>query len=79
MFRQYTVFFENFKIYAKLCRGKNEIAVVAQLVEHVIGNDEVSGSSPDNGSIRLAFARSWQASELSAKVAQLVEQPLRKG
>jgi hypothetical protein len=26
-------------------------AVVAQLVEHVIGNDEVSGSIPDNGSI----------------------------
>ncbi len=25
-------------------------AVVAQLVEHVIGNDEVSGSIPDNGS-----------------------------
>lgn len=28
-------------------------AVVAQLVEHVIGNDEVSGSIPDNGSVCL--------------------------
>ena len=25
-------------------------AVVAQLVEHVLGKDEVSGSIPDNGS-----------------------------
>ncbi len=28
-------------------------AVVAQLVEHVIGNDEVSGSIPDNGSMSM--------------------------
>ncbi len=30
--------------------GLRLCAVVAQLVEHVIGNDEVSGSIPDNGS-----------------------------
>ena len=32
------------------------LAVVAQLVEHVIGNDEVSGSSPDNGSLVVIFS-----------------------
>ncbi len=31
------------------CAG---VAVVAQLVEHVIGNDEVIGSIPINGSSR---------------------------
>ena len=33
-------------------------AVVAQLVEHAIGNGEVSGSIPDNGSI--AKLVQWQ-------------------
>ena len=41
-------------------------AVVAQLVEHHIGNMEVSGSNPDNGSVR------------TASVAQLVEHVFRK-
>ncbi len=30
-------------------------AVVAQLVEHVLGKNEVSGSIPDNGSNTLVF------------------------
>ncbi len=34
-------------------------AVVAQLVEHVIGNDEVTGSIPVNGSI-FADIVQWQ-------------------
>jgi hypothetical protein len=42
------VFAKRYKIYYDdLCL----CAVVAQLVEHVIGNDEVSGSIPDNGSM----------------------------
>lgn len=46
-------------------------AVVAQLVEHVIGNDEVSGSIPDVGSLR-------NNPRESAIVAQLVEHHFRK-
>jgi hypothetical protein len=42
-------------------------AVVAQLVEHVIGNDEVIGSIPINGSKKQL-----------ADVAQLVEHRFRK-
>ena len=38
-------------------------AVVAQLVEHVIGNDEVSGSIPDNGS-RSETCRTGDSSTL---------------
>ena len=41
-------------------------AVVAQSVEHAIGNDEVTGSIPVNGSRECA------------KVAQLVEHVFRK-
>ena len=51
----------------------SEYAVVAQLVEHVIGNDEVSGSSPDNGSI----LRAVKLGRSRAKVAQLVEHFIR--
>ena len=35
-------------------------AVVAQLVEHAIGNDEVTGSIPVNGSIYYAKVVQWQ-------------------
>ena len=42
-------------------------AVVAQLVEHVIGNDEVIGSIPINGSAKR-----------QAILAQLVEHVFRK-
>ena len=45
-----------------------EFADVAQLVEHAIGNGEVSGSIPDVGS----------KSQDLATLAQLVERPLRK-
>lgn len=34
-----------------------KIADIAQLVEHVIGNDEVSGSIPDIGSVFIDFFR----------------------
>ena len=38
---------------SKVCvaiKVKSRYAVVAQLVEHVLGKNEVSGSIPDNGS-----------------------------
>ena len=47
-------------------RSERSSADVAQLVEHAIGNGEVSGSIPDVGSRNYA------------KVAQLVEHRFRK-
>ncbi len=54
----------------KVRANKNEVfvlAVVAQLVEHVLGKNEVIGSIPINGSTGL-----------KADVAQLVEHRFRK-
>ena len=49
----------------------NKYAVVAQLVEHVIGNDEVGGSIPPNGSENIIKLS-------NATLAQLVEHIFRK-
>ena len=50
-----------------LSQGGFSNAIVAQLVEHVIGNDEVTSSILVNGSLHVF-----------AKVAQLVEHVFRK-
>ncbi len=52
------------------CRSAN----LAQSVEHVIGNDEVSGSIPEVGSRQVLIFMEG----LSATLAQLVEQYFRK-
>ena len=59
-------FFREYAVVAVLV-GR-EFAVVAQLVEHVIGNDEVTGSIPVNGSRKY----------FRATLAQLVEHHFRK-
>ena len=48
--------FESFPVHQSrpaflIGRGQTRRAVVAQLVEHFLGKEEVSGSIPDNGSI----------------------------
>ena len=65
-------------------------AIVAQLVEHVIGNDEVTGSIPVNGSLKhfviKMFRRTIRLKRivlatvhyLKATLAQLVEHHFRK-
>jgi hypothetical protein len=39
--------------YGLLSLVENDLAHVAQLVEHILGKDEVTGSSPVMGSIYL--------------------------
>ena len=48
-------------------RGRKSSAHVAQLVEHVLGKDEVTGSIPVVSSIRPVWGR-WQCEELCNSV-----------
>ena len=52
--------FESFPVHHRT-HARSE-AVVAQLVEHFLGKEEVSGSIPDNGSTFTQLARASVAS-----------------